>query len=577
MTEQPLQETVSAEENLLSEDALENGLIASDLSVALEEPSAEERPSGPSSFQPEVSVPSPIDQLRTTIETLRRELAELAEAETEQASTRDLLEAQREAVLESQDDFVHWVDLRHSSYAWKLQQQLEVYRAKMSVDEAAVRQFTAEENLLEFGFGEKTRNWFMRQFLRNFFITNGALAVIFLLRKYANQILDAIFNSFSSESFRTFLMSLVYDIVGPWFWRIVGAAFGLSLAHFIALLFAYSRRMSEYSRHVQVESQRSKAMSEGVHQVREGRERLDSLYPQVIQVIDLISHGLHHPWKVDEVHRNFKSRLPDASRLPASLDLSVPSISEHSALYEELVAKAMNEIQVPGWREEAFNIGMNRMANALGFGANGMAVRELEEDQRRSGKRQLIISGAAGDAPLYVYGSELLEKFTAIIQERVVPTVQLEVTSLKPDPLGDLELTGSLLPHEESGSLWETKLAEVAGHAAPWSSGTFSTAGAAAKKHLTLESVFIGSDRVSRLAVSGVESHAEVHPGSRPFDVSIRVDLSQWCKPNEVAIFEDYEPTPDQLSRWQTGTSGTYDHAFEQPEATAAKDASILF
>ena len=123
--------------------------------------------------------------------------------------------------------------------------------------------------------------------------------------------------------------------------------------------------------------------------------------------------------------------------------------------------------------------------------------------------------------------------------------------------MADLELSRSLLKDDSEGiSRWELKLSEIAGHAAPWSSETFSIAGAANKKHESLESVFLASDRVKGLAARGIEAHADVRPGSRPFEVAIRVDLSQWCKPNEVAIFEDFQATTEQLKRWNRSSSG---------------------
>ena len=65
----------------------------------------------------------------------------------------------------------------------------------------------------------------------------------------------------------------------------------------------------------------------------------------------------------------------------------------------------------------------------------------------------------------------------------------------------------------------------------------------------------MASERVKGLAAKGIEAHADVRPGSRPFEVAIRVDLSQWCKPNEVAIFEDFQPTSEQLKRWDRSSS----------------------
>jgi hypothetical protein len=360
-----------------------------------------------------------------------------------------------------------------------------------------------------------------------------------------------------NAGWQKFLQLLIENLIGPGFWNVLGYIFGLSLAHFIGLLFAYSRRNSEYSQHVAEESARTLAMDNGIHDVREARERIDSLHPQVPQILELLSLGLHNPWKVNEEALLFSGSIPDASKMPASVEIAIPTISKSSPVYEELVYKTMNQIQIPGWRSEAFSRVIQKLANSLGFGHNGMALRELDEDQRRSGKRLLLLNIASEQVVFELIGDDLVESFTAITQEKILPTVQPLVATLKPNPLADLALSGSLLKDDsEEVSQWEVKLAEIAGHAAPWSSETFSSAGAANKKHESLESVFLASDRVQGLAANGIEAHADVRPGSRPFEVAIRVDLSQWCKPNEVAIFEDFQPSAEQLNRWDRKSSG---------------------
>jgi hypothetical protein len=482
----------------------------------------------------------------------------------------------RERILAVHEEFKDWVLARQSSYAWKLMDKLRGHQESLTQDEKSIRDFIGEESSLEFGFSEKTRKWFMKHFMTNFYISWGLILVLYILHRYASQISEWVTQKVSNQSLRTFLTDAILNIIGPGFWRIAGYILALSFAHFVGLLFAYSRRMSEYSRHVAVEVTRTKAMDEGVHEVREARERLDSLHPQVPQVLEILSLGLHQPWKLREEDLLFTASVPDARLMPASVEISVPTISKSSPIYEELVFKTMNEIQIAGWRESAFSSIISRISNSLGFGQNGMALREIDEDQRRSGKRELILKNASEESPFLELGAELLEKYTAVTQEKVIPTVQPQVTSLKPDPLANLELSGTLLPEDsESISKWEEKLSEIAGHAAPWSSGTFSVAGASAKKHLSLESIFLASERVQSLAVTEVEAHAEVHPGSRPFEVAIRVDLSEWCKPFEVAIFEDYVPSNEQIQRWnqtETSTSGIEDTTTSSDQI----DGSIL-
>ena len=469
----------------------------------------------------------------------------------ENYAVSEKLQDKRERLFAVQEEFKDWVGARRASYAWKLTDKLRGYQHSLGKDEAAIREFVAEEENLEFGFSEKTRKWFMKRFMINFCITWGLLIPLYLLHHYSTQISEWVFQNVSNVNLRDSLASLIENLIGPGFWRIAIYIVLASLAHFIGMLFAYSRRMSEYSRHVAVEAARTKAMDQGIHTVREARERIDSLHPQIPQILELLSLGLHQPWKLRDEDIAFTASLPDASLMPASVEISVPTIAKSSPIYEELVFKTMNEIQIPGWRANAFSSIMERISQSLGFGQNGLALRELDEDQRRSGKRELVLKAASVEKPFHEIGSELLERFTAATQEKIIPTVQPEVVSLKPDPLANLDLSGTLLPEDsEFKAKWEEKLSEIAGHAAPWSSGTFSIAGASAKKHETLESIFLASERVHALAADEVEAHAEVRPGSRPFEVAIRVDLSQWCKPFEVAIFEDYQPSTEQLQRW---------------------------
>jgi len=506
--------------------------------------------------EPEVVAPVTEEQLLKRIGELRTQIDSYI---FEVDSTDDALEKaqdKHDRVLAVQEEFLDWVDKRRASYAWKLVELLRGYREKLNSDEASIRAFAAEKAELEFGFAEKTRKWFMKRFMLNFTISWITIIILYLLHLSADSISTWVTENVSNGGFQNFLQLLIQHLIGPGFWNVLGYIFALSLAHFIGLLFAYSRRNSEYSQHVAEESARTLAMDNGIHDVREARERIDSLHPQVPQVLEVLSLGLHNPWKVNEEALLFSGSIPDASKLPASVEIAVPTISKSSPVYEELVYKTMNEIQIPGWRSEAFTRVIQKLSSSLGFGHNNMALRELDEDQRRSGKRQLLLNIANEKEVFELIGDELIENLTATTQEKILPTVQPLVATLKPNLLADLELSGSLLKDDsEEISRWEVKLSEIAGHAAPWSSETFSIAGASNKKHESLESVFLASERVKGLAAKGIEAHADVRPGSRPFEVAIRVDLSQWCKPNEVAIFEDFQPTSEQLKRWNRSSS----------------------
>lgn len=491
------------------------------------------------------------DDLFAKYELLQKEIDSL-NSEIQETDD-DLIDKQEklEKLISVQEELHVWVEKHRRSFAWKFSEQLRLAKKALDADESTIREFASTESDLEFGFGEKTRKWFMRRFMLNFLITWGIVGLVLYLHKYAENISDSIARNVSNQGWNQFLTSVVQNTIGPNYGRFIFYVFLISFVHFCGLLFEYSRKNNDYAEHVAVESSKTLAMESGIHKVRESKEIIDSLHPQVNQVISILSLGLHNPWKVSEEAMFFKGSVPDATALPASIDISIPTISSTSPEYEELIAKTMNKIQIPGWRAAAFENALQVLSNANGFGHNGMALRELDEDQRRSGKRQMLLNIENVRDYLAAIGDKLVENLAAEVQETVLPTVQPKVVSLKPDPLGDLELSGSLIKNDtDLMTAWESKLSEIGGTAAPWSSETFSNSGSASKKHESLESVFMASSRVKDMAESSVESHADIEPGSRPFEVAIRVDFSGWCKPYEVGIFEDYQPTQEQLARW---------------------------
>jgi hypothetical protein len=76
----------------------------------------------------------------------------------------------------------------------------------------------------------------------------------------------------------------------------------------------------------------------------------------------------------------------------------------------------------------------------------------------------------------------------------------------------------------------------------------------------------------------GVFKESAVNPGARPFEVAIRVDLSEWCKPDEVAVFSDFKPTQEQIARWEHGgsTHGTKLQATDQQEELTPSPENLV-
>ena len=494
-------------------------------------------------------------ELRERITKLTSEIDELVDVASKSDAEMESEGENLEERIRVQEEFTHWVAKRRSSYAWQLLNRLESHQKNLELDEKLIRDFSESAVSFPEGFGESLRKWFMKRFWMNFSISWIAILLLLLVNMFSPQLSSFLANIFGGSSFlKAGLNAFFQQAIGMTLGQVIGSVFGFSLLHFFGLLFAFSRKNSEHSQLVAEESGRALAMENGIDEVRNARELIDSLHPQVPQILEVLSLSLHRPWVIKSDSLLFSGSVPDTATLPSCVEVAVPVISRKSPKYEELVLRTMNEIQTSAWRSEAHTEIIQRLAESIGLGSDGMAIRELDDDQRKSGKRQLILTAGQNLESAEVIGEKLVEKFTRITQENVLPIAQPDVVSLRPNPLEGLELDGSIGSSSSVPiSKWEEKLGEIADLASPWSISTFSETGQNLNRHNQVESIFIASSRVP--AKVGVEKTVAVNPGARPFEVAIRVDLSVWCKPNEVAIFSDFKPTQEQIDRWAKGGS----------------------
>ena len=566
-TEEPddVEEITEIEDTQIASESVEE-VEAVELSAKAEAESAVEPPEVVKTpTQPQVlSMSEP--EIRRRIASLEGEISKLSDSATHTDQQMEAKGDELEELVGVQEEFTDWVTKRRASYAWQLMNRLKGHQKDLELDEKLIRDFSESAPVIPENFGESTRKWFMKGFWLNFSISWIVVIILLLINRYSDELSTLMADAFGGRSFlKMGLDFFLQQAIGLSLPQVIAAIFGFSLLSFIGQLFAYSRRNSEYEQLVAEESNRTLAMEKGIDSVKQARERIDSLHPQVPQLFEVLSVGLHQPWIVNHESLMFNGSIPDTAKFPSCVEVAVPTIAAKSPKYEELVNKAMNQIQIPGWRAEAFKNVMQSLAESIGFGSNNTAVRELDEDHRKTGKRQLVVNASKNPDPATLIGEALVEHYTRIVQEKVLPFSQPQVISLRPDPLAGLQLDGSL---SVSGSAyevnWQEKLAEIADLASPWSALSFSDKGTANNRHQHVESIFIASERVP--SREGVIKESAVNPGARPFEVAIRVDLSEWCKPDEVAVFSDFKPTQEQLERWSRGgsTHGTKLHAVDE-------------
>lgn len=491
-------------------------------------------------------------KLLETIEKNESKMISLKEQMNALEERRYEIQNEIESVLGTQEDLSHWIEERRESFAFKLRSKLRDTKAILDSDESRIRLFMANPMELNRNFYAEIRKWFMKRLNWNIFIASFSIGLLLAVKHFEKSLNSLLLNLFDKSFLRSGLDYFLNEILGLSVAQLIFIILGLFFLAFLALLQAYSRRTSEYRMEIAQSLAITEVMEKTVSKVRMDRERIDSLHPQVDQILEILSLGLHSPWKIDEKYLSFEGQVPDTHQLPESVEVASPTPESSKRVFEQLVSRTMNHIQTRRWRADAYEAAISALAADVGFGTgDNSATRELDEDQRRNGKRQILLSSPNKVEVLTSIGDELIKKVAATVQEKVLPLAHPEVYSLRPDELDGLELGDSLVESTDLKiSAWEEKLAEIAGLASPWSIATFSTLGRNNHLHdVAPKSIFIASDRVCKKAASKVLARPEVFSGTRPFEVAIRVDLSDWHKPEELAVFQNYVPSSEELDR----------------------------
>lgn len=490
-------------------------------------------------------------------ENLAQELSNLVtkkEAKHLQLSTIELekqkIVGEFEDYLKAEEDLRDWRAERERSFAWKLISGMREVESKLQEDERKTLEFVNKPIELDDEFSKKTRNWVLKNLLINTGLFGTVCLALWLIRRFENSIIDFFSQAFSNAFVSFIAKFIVSFVLSINYGQVFLYTLLASLSAFLGMLFGYSRRVDTYSYELAKHLQDTKVMEEAIIHVRKGREKIGSLHPQIDQLLRIYSMSLHGPWAIDPRYSNFSATLPDTSEIPESLEFAVPTEASIDEKLEGLVLQTLNNIQQVNWRSEALDELSSALMSSLGMPNSGDAVTQLEADQRMGGMRRVILEQdqELRKRILIQIGDRKVKEYSRIVQDQILPTLQPDVKSLRPDPLEGLELTDTLgIKQDAQISTWEEKLRETAGTGTALSALNYSNSGKANSKHLEpIESMFICSKQIQ--VDKSIDWQPEVDAGIRPFEVSIRVDLSSWCKPGDLLIFDGLESSTDEVT-----------------------------
>lgn len=487
-------------------------------------------------------------------ELLAKEVSKLATKKEEKHLQLSTIELEKQKIvgefedyLKAEEDLRDWRAERERSFAWKLITGTREIELKLQEDERKTLEFVTKPIELDDEFSKKTRNWVLKNLLINTGLFGAVCLALWLIRKFENSIIDFFSQNFSN-GFVSFIAKLIVNLVlSINYAEVVLFTLLAFLLAFLGMLFGYSRRVDTYSYELAKHLEDTKVMEEAILHVRKGREKIGSLHPQIDPLLRIYSLSLHEPWAIDPRYDNFSATLPDTSEIPESLEFAVPTEVSIDEKFEGLVLHTLNKIQQMNWRSDALDELVSSLMSSLGMPNSGDAITQLETDQRMGGMRRVLLEQdqELRKRILLEIGDRKVKEYSRIVQDQILPKLQPDVKSLRPDPLEELELTDSLgVKQDTQVSTWEEKLRETAGPGTALSALNYSNSGKANSKHLEpIESMFICSKQIQ--ADMSIDRQPEIDAGIRPFEVSIRVDLSSWCKPGDLMIFDGLESSTE--------------------------------
>ena len=164
---------------------------------------------------------------------------------------------------------------------------------------------------------------------------------------------------------------------------------------FFALLgstISYYSKWSEFRRTVIEEYTKLDNVVNGYIKTKQEIFRLEGLYQQLVEWIEILAHAAYRPWKVSE-HWKSKEAIKSASDdMPRALRVA-QAVESDPADTARLESKIGELLLTPGWRSQAFMESLESITKLKGLTSDHLSVERLERDlpHQPNKSRELIL------------------------------------------------------------------------------------------------------------------------------------------------------------------------------------------
>ena len=324
----------------------------------------------------------------------------------------------------------------------------------------------------------------------------------------------------------------------------------------IGILATYYSGWSRFNREVTEQLTRLDNVIEGyVHSQREV-QRLESLYEQTAEWLQLLAHSLYRPWKTDPDWEGIRELQTTSETFPFSLRVAHAIDSETSRIanLERLIGQ---RLMTQGWRNEAFTDTLAEISQQLGFDEKHVTADLLDADlpHQTNNSRNLVRSffeysaGVAShsssaeerkgraqftDEYLIAVARRRLRELIEKTQSSVLSEARPEVEQIVADPLQPIKFDASSLDVDRTAQDWDDFLRDAIGMSdvseAPLSTLTFTDEGSLARDPESAETHILIPERIAASApdTSSTPSHIHALPdqgSGRSVELIVRMDV----------------------------------------------------
>ena len=479
------------------------------------------------------SNPDEVPEQSKLEEELRR-AAEAAEKDREEKLAE--LNSEREKVLaeaqaltdeitakeEKAEEFFVWVDRHRRTFLWKMFAKM---RSESNAIVAKQESYVATMSNLELpepGELVRLRKRFHMTILSVIGFSSLVWLIYYLITTFVPFAWALKLTSFGSTIFRYTLGAALVTIFGA--------------------LVLYYRDWSRFYWRVKKLNKQLENIAKGVDKVRQEEVRLFSLYPQVVDWLEILGYSLNRPWTMND--RWFKSYLSDLNQdeFPFSLRIAQAQESDASAM-NKLHGRALKRFATKGWRSKVLKAQVLAIAQKVGLPTERMNIEGLDADIAYSpgGPRSEMRKGLENQDALELVARRQLIPLTYQVQSEEITKARPKVKENRTNILDPIQADQAGLEEEEQNE-WDEFLREPIGPfnglVTPFSIASLAKGQVGYGYHEKMKSHFVVPERLEADSKKNPDARVETYSetANLPMDIVIRMDLSDPLPPKAIKI-----------------------------------------